>query len=152
MKIQKHRLDSGRADSMAVSSLPTSRHAWRGLRLGALCGNLLYVVGAVTALTVLASLDSSPWQAYANLLIVTVVPVLAVIMNLRAIRAPSGPASSGVAILLNLICLWFLLSRPEYAHFSLNALALSVPLLNVAAIIERMWTSWVFRSLGTSEA
>ncbi|MFQ5512742.1 MAG: hypothetical protein ACE5EO_12960 [Candidatus Krumholzibacteriia bacterium] len=110
------------------------RHLWSTIRPLALWGNLLYGVGFIAALNVLLGLGGAPGRAYANVLLVVAIAAATPLLNVRAAGPGLGAAASGVAIVLNLACLGYLVLRVEYAVVPLELLAALVPLLNIAVV------------------
>ncbi len=117
---------------------PGVRHyLWRALRIGALWGNLLYVASFLAVLGVLMGLGPAPWRAYMNVLLMLVLAAGTPLLNVRAARiAGLTPVVSVFAIILNLVCLGYLMFKPEYSVFALKLLVMMVPLLNIVVIVS----------------
>ena len=114
-------------------------HLWRALRLGALWGNLLYVACFVVTVGVLVGLGPAPWRAYANVLLAVVIVAATPLLNVKAARAADlPPAVSGLAVILNVVCLGYLVTKPEYSIAGLKWLVALVPLLNVF-VVSASW-------------
>jgi hypothetical protein len=112
------------------------RNLWRALRLGALCGNLLYVGGCLVAVGILLGLGPAPWQAYGNVLLAIAIVVATLILNVKAAVRRLSAVASGFAIALNLTCLGYFLFRLEHSSFALMCIVWLVALLNMAVIVS----------------
>lgn len=116
----------------------SSGKLWRGLRLAALLGNAVYLVGFISGLVVLVGLGSAPMRAYANVLFALIIALATALLNLKAIRGKGfNRVISGLAVVLNLTCFGYLVTRPEYALAALGLLVALAPLLNIAVIATR---------------
>jgi hypothetical protein len=112
------------------------RPPWRGFRVGALWGNLLYVGGFLVAMSVLVGLGPAPWRAYANVLLVVAISAATPLLNVKAARAGLTAVDAGAAVILNLACLGYLVFKPEYAIPAIRMLVVLVPLVNVVVIVS----------------
>jgi hypothetical protein len=133
----------GQEQSAAPGRAPESGHLpvvrnylWRALCLGALWGNLLYVGSFLVTIGVLVGLGPAPWQAYANVLLILAVTAGTPLLNVKAARAGLTATCSGVAFVLNLLCLAYFVFKPEYSVFALKLLVVAVPLLNVIVVVS----------------
>ncbi len=115
---------------------------WRALRLGALCGNLLYVGGFFVTIGVLAGLGPAPWRAYANVLLLLAIAAGTPLLNAKAALAGLTPVASGVAVVLNLACLGYFALKPEYSVSALRWLVVLAPLLNLVVIVSGWRAGW----------
>ena len=116
---------------MSSWRMPVSKRGWTVIRCLSGLGNLLYIVAALSAVVVLATLGSTPWRSYANVLVFVAVPIVAVVVNLRMLRRAPRQGTCLLAIVLNVLCFGYLAAWPEYAHVALKGAVLLVPLLNV---------------------
>lgn len=115
----------------------------RALRTAALAGNVVYVLGLLVAVVVLLSLGPAPWRAYANSLLVVLLIATALGLNVTIARTASvvRPVSA-LAILLNVVCLVYVATRPEYATPALRPLLALAPALQIL-LAARSWRSGV---------
>jgi hypothetical protein len=110
-------------------------HLWRAFRLGALWGNLLYAVCVVAAMGVLVGLGPAPWRAYANVLLALIIGAGTALLNVKAARGADLPrAVSALAVVLNVVCLGYLVTKPDYSISVLKWLVALVPVLNVIVV------------------
>jgi len=117
---------------------------WRALLFGARWGNLLYVAACLVSIGVLVGLGSAPWGAYLNVLFVIVVAGGTALLNVRAARgADLGATLSGLAVVSNLVCLKYLVAKPEYSISVLKPLVAVVPLLNIVVLTASWIARWV---------